>query len=80
MNLSINTDTWYKARELSYCPKHFIPAITPLTEEGKFWVLERLRGRYYIEFSGFRRSIFDNKIVIYFEDPKEAVLYELTWS
>lgn len=80
MNLSINIDTWNKAREIQYCPKHFTPTTTPLTNEAKLWVLERLHGRYYIALNNLRNSIFDNKITIYFEDPQEAVLYELTWS
>jgi hypothetical protein len=80
MNLSINIDTWNKTRELNYCPKHFVAATTSLTEESKLWVLERLHGRYYISLQHMRRSIFDNTVTIYFEDPQEAVLYELTWS
>jgi len=78
--MKINIDTWNKAREVSYCPKHFIPTSTPLTEEAKLWVLERLHGRYFIALNGLRTSIFDNHVIIYFEDPQEAVLYELTWS
>lgn len=80
MNLTINIDTWNKAREVSFCPKHFTPTNTPLTEEAKLWVLERLHGRYYVGLNTFRSSIFENIATIYFEDPQEAVLYELTWS
>ena len=80
MNLVINIDTWNKAREINYCPKHFVAATTTLTEESKLWVLERLHGRYYVSLQSNRRTIFENNVTIYFEDPKEAVLYELTWS
>jgi len=80
MNLSINIDTWNKAREMSYCPKHFTAVIAPLTDEAKLWVLERLHGRYYIGLQNNRNTIFDMQAKIYFEDPQEAMLYELTWS
>jgi hypothetical protein len=80
MNLTVNIDTWNKAREINYCPKHFVAATTTLTEESKLWVLERLHGRYYISLQNNRRSVFETNVTIYFEDPKEAVLYELTWS
>jgi hypothetical protein len=80
MNLSINIDTWHKAREVEYCPKHFTATVAPLTDEAKLWVLERLHGRYYIGLQHHRNTIFDNIAKIYFEDPQEAVLYELTWS
>ncbi len=80
MNLVINIDTWNKAREVSFCPKHFIPTSTPLNEEAKLWVLERLHGRYYIGLNAQRNTIFEQVVTIYFEDPQEAVLYELTWS
>jgi len=78
--MNINVDTWHKEREVDYCPKHFTPTTTPLTDESKLWVLERLHGRYFIALNGPRRSIFETHISIYFEDPQEAVLYELTWS
>ena len=80
MNLTVNIDTWNKAREINYCPKHFVAATTTLTEESKLWVLESLHGRYYISLQNNRRSVFETNVTIYFEDPKEAVLYELTWS
>ena len=80
MTLKINIDTWNKVRELNFCPKHFVAATTPLTDEAKLWVLERLHGRYYIGLNSHRNTIFDNIVKIYFEDPQEATLYELTWS
>jgi hypothetical protein len=80
MNLAINIDTWNNAREVNYCPKHFTSTTAPLSEEAKLWVLERLHGRYYIGLNSYRNTIFDTTATIYFEDPQEAVLYELTWS
>ncbi len=92
MNHKINIETWFSEREMSYCPKHFVMATTPLTQESKNWVLERLSGRFYIQqgyWKSWRSQInlpahrtispsMEN--VLYFEDPAEATLYELTWS
>lgn len=78
--MNINVDTWNKAREVSFCPKHFTATTTPLSDEAKLWVLERLHGRYHIGLNMQRNTIFENIVKIYFEDPQEATLYELTWS
>lgn len=84
-NISINIDTWNNKRELSFCPKHFVKAPTPLTQESKLWVFEKLHGRFYIapsdKSSLYGLDLFDgDQIYIYFEDPQEAVFYELTWA
>lgn len=83
-NPVINIDTWNNKRELSFCPKHFVKATTPLTMNSKLWVLEKLHGRFYLETSDKIRffgapTLFEDQ-VIYFEDPREAVFYELAWS
>lgn len=90
MTLSINIDTWFSDRELNYCPKHFVMANTPLTQESKIWVLERLHGRFYIQqgyWKSWRSNATTTKPIVpsmenvpYFENPEEATLYELTWS
>lgn len=73
MNLTINIETWLTDRELSYCPKHFVKANTPLFDKSKIWILERLHGRFYIQNDHL-------SFIPFFEDPEEAMLYELTWS
>jgi hypothetical protein len=70
----INLETWFTERELSVNPKHFTKTSTPLTFESKAWILEKLHGR----FSTYSKSI--NEPFPAFEDPKEAVFYELTWG
>lgn len=79
-DITINVETWNKARELPFCPKHFVLANTKLTDDRKLWVLERLHGRFYV--SDETTALFDEdcNVNIYFEDPQEAVFYELTWS
>lgn len=64
---------------MQYCPPHFVTTGTPTTDESTYWILERLVGRFYLhkvygeEFGGYKYYPF-------FEDPQEAILYELTWS
>jgi hypothetical protein len=70
----INLETWFTERELSVNPKHFTKTSTPLTPEAKAWILEKLHGR----FSRYSKNI--NESFPAFEDPKEAVFYELTWG
>ena len=74
--MNINLYTWFGHRELDLLPTHFIKCSAPATLESKLWVLENLKGRFFIENSNF---LFNDE-VIYFEDPQEAVHYELTWS
>jgi hypothetical protein len=83
-DIVINIDTWRKERKLAYLPKHFVSTNTPLTAENKLWILERLHGRFYT--SDAPDQFTDNDLFGYedsyawFEDPQEAILYELTWA
>lgn len=76
----INLHTWFMDRELEFVPDHFVISKTPVTSDSKIWILEKLTGRF---------AMGDNKSVSTytfsgsypaFEDPKELVFYELTWS
>lgn len=78
---------WYAEREVTgHTPKHFIRTKTPLTTESKLWIQDNLRGRYSIHHAEMRDSDAFDLIVKSlfgypaFEDPKEAIIYELTWS
>lgn len=73
----ININTWFVDRELSVVPEHFTKTTTPITSESKTWILEKLRGRFAI--IGGTLGMFGD-ITPSFEDPKEAVFYELTWG
>jgi hypothetical protein len=71
----INLDTWFVDRELSAAPDHFVNTTAPMTAEAKEWILEKLHGRFAVSpLSGFL------EVSPAFEDPKEAVFYELTWG
>lgn len=80
---------WHSTRQVEFTPTHFIFAKTQLSYESLLWVINKLKGRYSIETTLDNSSIdvlstipstyssFGN---IAFEDPKEAILFELTWS
>ena len=72
----INLYTWFTNRELDFVPSHFVKSKTVLTTESKLWILEKLTGRFAISGSD---GIFGTASP-WFEDPKEAVFYELTWG
>lgn len=81
---TIDPLTWYTNRNLDRCPKHFVVAEAPLTEESKQWILDKLTGRFAIvnNVTNLSTLIILDSIMgkVAFEDPKEALIYELTWS
>jgi len=74
--------TWFSERELTYTPKHFIITSHHCTPESKQWVLDKLSGRFSITYPTISTSIIEliTPSCIAFEDPQEAVFYELRWS
>ena len=82
--MNINLYTWHTERRLTFCPKHFTLVKVELKDESKLWILERLSGRYFI---GYHNDSYNADVLFAdtleypsFEDPQEAVLFELTWS
>lgn len=71
---------WFSKRELDFYPKHFVLASTALTDESKQWVLDNLKGRFCIVQSDDFFLIDYHSGNIAFEDPKDAIFYELKWS
>lgn len=73
----INLHTWFMDRELDFVPSHFVTSNTKLTDDSKIWILEKLTGRFAITSSN---EGFFGSTTPAFEDPKEALFYELTWG
>jgi hypothetical protein len=74
---------WFSNREVSYVPPHFTKTNTPHSDDAYRWVITTLRGRFGI--SSGRKEVttkFSTDWVnyFYFEDPAEAMMYELRWS
>lgn len=81
----IDPRVWFCEREVSYPPRHFVPTKSRLTDESKQWILDSLRGRFAITQSNNDTTLFEDFDTSYigyasFEDPKEAMLFELRWS
>lgn len=81
----INPYIWFCEREVNFRPKHFIITNTPLTNESKKWIYEKLTGRFSVITQLYNSNNNPRLIEGYarvpaFEDPSEATFYELTWS
>jgi len=80
MNYEVNPIIWFAEREVSYPPSHFVTATTPVTNESKQWVLDYTTGRFAITPNTTDLFNLESIGTISFEDPKEAMLFELKWS
>ena len=80
----IDPYTWYSNREVNFTPQHFTIATTRLTEESKLWVIGTLKGRFSImnkiSPDDLWAGLVESDGVPAFEDPREAMMYELKWS
>ena len=81
---AIDPYIWFGSRQLDYHPKHFVLSNTSLTMESKQWVLDNIKGRFCIVHT--TRSPHSVFLIDYtlgniaFENPKDAMFYELKWS
>lgn len=73
---------WYVDRELSFPPRHFVKATTPVTTESAIWVRNTLQGRFCIVTDSVGGSYTFTLLrpSVYFESTMECMLYELRWS
>jgi hypothetical protein len=81
--MNVNPLLWFGEREVKFTPPHFVKCPTPLTEKSKHWVMSKTQSRYSIvasDDSNDPLAIFIDTYSVYFEDPREATLYELRWS
>jgi hypothetical protein len=79
MKREIDPQSWFGTREIKGgIPKHFVKATTSMSEESYLWVVKKLYGRFgtSMDLSNLMLDIH----YIYFEDPKEAMIYELRWA
>lgn len=73
---------WFGKRELPYTPPHFVVVRTPITNDSMSWILSNISGRFSIvkDQETTIMTIMLDEGYPAFEDPKEAVLFELKWS
>ncbi len=77
----VNPLKWFSQRRLDNIPPHFTRCFTPVqSDDAHSWVLSSLTGRYVTATGDTGTFMFTSDINIYFEDPAEAMLYELRWS
>jgi hypothetical protein len=76
----VNPLLWYGTRELKVTPPHFTKCTTPLTDDSLQWVITKLQGRFSKEDGSDDDDFFVTTQYILFEDPAEAMIYELRWS
>lgn len=75
----INLMEWFSKRKLDYIPVHFLKSSIPLNSaDAVTWIEERTAGRYAIKRDFYSLTL--NYGIPYFEDPKELMLYELTFG
>ena len=79
---NIDPYIWFAEREVKFLPKHFTISNTELTIQSKQWVLDNLKGRFCIVHNVSNQIFLIDFYLgnIAFEDPKDAVFYELKWS
>jgi hypothetical protein len=75
----MNPFVWFGTRKVSPIPRHFVKAHTPATTESENWVLVNIKGRYGISNSSVDNDL-DWKDYFFFEDPADAMIFELRWS
>ena len=81
IDYEIDPYIWFAEREVKFLPKHFTISTTELTVESKQWILDNLKGRFCIVHLSSQIFLIDMYLGnIAFEDPKDAVFYELKWS
>lgn len=73
----INLNTWYMRRKLENIPAHFVATRTSITDQSLAWIYEKCTGRFGLYLKGGLQAF---KVHPYFEDPREAMLYELVWG
>lgn len=73
---------WHSQRKLDFEPNHFVRAKTVVTKKSSQWIIDSLRGRYTLLPKNSEDDIINDSLnyIPSFEDPSEAVFYELTWS
>jgi len=71
----LNLSQWFLERELNFMPNHFVRSNTPINAESYAWITEKLVGRFSLISGGTHGASFPA-----FEDPEEAVFYELKFA
>lgn len=88
---NIDPRQWFGDRFLDHVPLHFTVCKTPCNDKSKLWIYTKLEGRFaFVEYiDGDSLDNLSSSISVLalfthgipaFEDPNEALMYELTWA
>jgi hypothetical protein len=80
IDYEIDPYIWFGKRQVNFHPKHFVLSDTLLTLDSKQWVLDNINGRFCIVHTSQIFLVEYNLGNIAFENPKDAMFYELKWS
>jgi len=80
IDYEIDPYIWFGKRQVNFHPKHFVLSDTLLTLDSKQWVLDNIKGRFCIVHTSQIFLVEYNLGNIAFENPKDAMFYELKWS
>lgn len=75
----LNINQWYMDRQLTFTPVHFTKSNTMLSTESLQWINEKTSGRFSL-YNPYDYSSSALGARPAFEDPKEAVFFELMWG
>ncbi len=78
----VNPYIWYAEREVPHVPPHFIKCPTPVSDDSKFWIMNKTSGRYSfnVAMSTDVQELLLDVMHVYFENSSDATLYELIWA
>jgi hypothetical protein len=80
----IDPQTWFGQREVKFTPPHFVATKTPLTPESRAWIYSNLRGRFSVVYPDEVDHDLFSIVALAgcpaFENPQEALVYELKWA
>jgi hypothetical protein len=74
---------WFSEREVEFIPKHFIKCTSKITNESKKWIYNKSQGRFALTDSHRQQApsgIISSDQNVYFEDQKDAMMFELLWA
>jgi len=83
--MKVNLVSLISERKLEFVPKHFTNTSIKVDDDTMIWVYENTIGRFAVfekesDFDDMFSLMDDKRFTFAFEDPKEAVICELTWS
>jgi hypothetical protein len=81
--MNVDPLIWFQERELPFVPNHFIKCPTPTTNKSREWITNKITGRFcFSETNSSDDFVTMISLIrfVYFENERDAMLYELIWA